>query len=74
MRAKIEYEKWCALERAWEESRFGVMQEKAYTTGFNRAIQLMEIFLKEKQHENITKITGSRTSTEDENPTTSNRH
>ena len=33
MRAKVEYEKWCALERAWEESRFGVMQEKAYVTG-----------------------------------------
>ena len=51
MRAKTEYDKWCALERAWEESRFGVMQEKAYTTGFNRAIQLMEQFLKDKQSE-----------------------
>jgi hypothetical protein len=51
MRAKEEYEKWCALERAWEESRFGVMQEKAYTTGFNRAIQLMEQFLKDKKSE-----------------------
>jgi hypothetical protein len=74
MRAKAEYDKWCALERAWEESRFGVMQEKAYTTGFNRAIQLMETFLKEKEYENITKTTGSRSNTESEEPTIGGRH
>jgi hypothetical protein len=51
MRAKTEYDKWCALERAWEDSRFGVMQEKAYVTGFNRAIQLIEEFLKDKESE-----------------------
>jgi hypothetical protein len=74
MRAKAEYDKWCALERAWEESRFGVMQEKAYVTGFNRAIQLMETFLKEKEYENFTKTTSSRTNTESEKTTFGNRH
>jgi hypothetical protein len=74
MRAKVEYEKWCALERAWEESRFGVMEEKAYTTGFNRAIQLMEKFLKEKQNETISEITCSRPTTETEEACISNRH
>ena len=74
MRAKIEYGKWCALERAWEESRFGVMQEKAYVTGFNRAIQLMEKFLKEKEYENFTKTTSSRTNTEREETFNGNRH
>jgi hypothetical protein len=74
MRAKTEYEKWCALERAWEESRFGVMQEKAYVTGFNRAIQLMETFLREKEYENFTKATSSRTDTKREETFTGNRH
>jgi hypothetical protein len=74
MRGKAEYDKWCAVERAWEESRFGVMQEKAYTTGFNRAIQLMETFLKEKEYENITKTTGSRSNTESEKPAIGGRH
>jgi hypothetical protein len=74
MRAKAEYEKWCALERAWEESRFGVMQEKAYTTGFNRAIQLMEAFLKEKEYENFTKATSSRTSAEGKETALGGRH
>jgi hypothetical protein len=74
MRAKVEYQKWCALERAWEESRFGVMEEKAYTTGFNRAIQLMEKLLKEKQNETISEITCSRTTTERKETTVSNRH
>jgi hypothetical protein len=74
MRAKTEYDKWCALERAWEESRFGVMQEKAYVTGFNRAIQLMETFLKEKEYENLTKTTSSRTSAEGKETTIGNRH
>jgi len=74
MRAKVEYEKWCALERAWEESRFGVMQEKAYVTGFNRAIQLMETFLREKEYENFTKTTSSRPSTERKETALGNRH
>jgi hypothetical protein len=74
MRAKIEYGKWCALERAWEESRFGVMQEKAYTTGFNRAIQLMETLLKEKEYETISEITCSRSTTERKETFTGNRH
>jgi hypothetical protein len=74
MRAKAEYDKWCALERAWEESRFGVMQEKAYTTGFNRAIQLMETFLKEKEYENLTKTTSSRSDTERKETALGNRH
>lgn len=60
MRAKSEYNKWCALERQWEESRFGTMQEKAYTTGFNRAIQLVEIYLEKKRNENYTESTSSR--------------
>ena len=51
MRAKEEYEKWCALERMWEESRFGLVQEKAYITGFNKAIELMEKFLKDRKNE-----------------------
>ena len=51
MRAKKEYDKWCALERQWEDSRFGIVEEKPYITGFNRAIALMEQFLKEKHHE-----------------------
>lgn len=50
MRAKEEYEKWCALERP-HENRFSHEQQKAYITGFNRAVQLMETFLKEKQDE-----------------------
>jgi len=74
MRAKTEYEKWCALERAWEESRFGVMQEKAYINGFNRAIQLMETFLKEKEYENFTKTTSSRPSTERKETALGNRY
>ena len=53
MRAKTEYEKWCALENMDGVSRpyYGVTQEKAYITGFNRAIALIENFLKEKQNE-----------------------
>jgi hypothetical protein len=50
MRAKEEYDKWCALERV-HESRFSPEQEQAYTTGFNRAVQLIEEFLKDKQGE-----------------------
>ena len=74
MRAKVEYEKWCALERAWEESRFGVMEEKAYTTGFNRAIQLMEKLLKKEEYETISEITGSRADTKSEEASICNRH
>jgi hypothetical protein len=74
MRAKAEYDKWCALERAWEESRFGVMQEKAYTTGFNRAIQLMETLLKEKEYENFTKTASSKPSTEGKETAFGSRH
>ena len=51
MRAKREYEMWCALERQYEKSRFSPEQERAYITGFNRAIALMEQFLKEKENE-----------------------
>jgi hypothetical protein len=45
MRAEQEYIEWCAgyLPNASEE--------KAYITGFNRAIELMELFLKEKNDE-----------------------
>ena len=42
MRAKEEYDKWCAHEGMWEESRFGVMPQKAYIAGFRRAIELIE--------------------------------
>lgn len=45
MRALEEYIKWCDGYSPTPEKR------KAYTTGFNRAIELMEIFLKEKQDE-----------------------
>jgi hypothetical protein len=50
------------------------MQEKAYTTGFNRAIQLMETFLKEKEYENFTKTTSSRSDTERKETTLGGRH
>jgi len=58
MRAKIEYDKWCALERP-HENRFGSEQQKAYTTGFNRAVELMELFLKEQQNESKQNTTQS---------------
>ncbi len=51
MRAKKEYERWCALERMWEESRFGAMQEKAYIAGFSKAIELVEQSLKGELNE-----------------------
>jgi hypothetical protein len=47
-RAEQEYDKWCALERAWEESRFGDMQKKAYLAGFRRAVQLAEEIVKRR--------------------------
>jgi hypothetical protein len=55
MRAKTEYDKWCALERQ-HENRFSHEQQKAYITGFNRAIELVELFLKEKQNETSASI------------------
>jgi hypothetical protein len=51
MRAKKEYSKWCALERMWEESRFGAMQEKAYIAGFSKAIELVEQSLRGEANE-----------------------
>jgi hypothetical protein len=74
MRAKTEYDKWCALEGEFDISRFSDEQEKAYTTGFNRAIKLMEKLLKEKQNETISEITSSRSTTESKKACTSNRH
>jgi uncharacterized membrane protein YgcG len=51
MRAKKEYDKWCALERMHEESRFGAMQQKAYIAGFNKAIELVEQSLRGEVNE-----------------------
>jgi hypothetical protein len=48
MRAKKEFEDWIASEK-FVTSDGGL--EEAYTTGFNRAIALMEEFLEEKQSE-----------------------
>jgi hypothetical protein len=48
MRAKKEFEDWIASEK-FVTSEGGL--EEAYITGFNRAIALMEEFLKEKQSE-----------------------
>ena len=45
MKALEEYLKWCDGYSESPEKR------KAYTTGFNRAIELMEKLLKEKQNE-----------------------
>jgi hypothetical protein len=76
MRAKVEYEKWCALERAWEVC-LGLESwtwRRLISTGFNRAIQLMETFLEEKEYENFTKTTSSRPNTEGEETFTGNRH
>jgi hypothetical protein len=56
MRAKKEYSKWCALERMWEESRFGAMQEKAYIAGFSKAIELVEQSLKGEVNEQIENL------------------
>ena len=56
MRAKKEYERWCALERMWEESRFGAMQEKAYIAGFSKAIELVEQSLKGEVNEQIENL------------------
>ena len=48
MRAKKEFEDWIASEK-FVTSEGGL--EEAYITGFNRAIALMEEFLKDKQDE-----------------------
>lgn len=48
MRAKKEFEDWIASEK-FVTSEGGL--EEAYITGFNRAIALMEKFLKDKQGE-----------------------
>jgi hypothetical protein len=48
MRAKKEFEDWIASEK-FVTSEGGL--EEAYITGFNRAIALMEEFLKDKQGE-----------------------
>ena len=45
MKALEEYMKWCGGYSPSTEER------KAYITGFNRAVALMELFLKEKQDE-----------------------
>jgi hypothetical protein len=48
MRAKVEYKIWLHEERILSAD---TMVELAYTTGFDRAVELMEQFLKEKQIE-----------------------
>jgi hypothetical protein len=48
MRAKTEFENWIESEK-FVSAEGGL--EEAYTTGFNRAIELMEKFLKDKQSE-----------------------
>ena len=51
-RANQEYDKWCALERA-HENRFGEMEQKCYVAGFNKAVLLMEEYLKGNRNEII---------------------
>ena len=46
MKALEEFNKWRATVLPSSTS-----EERAYTTGFNRAVELMEQFLKEKQIE-----------------------
>jgi predicted HTH domain antitoxin len=48
MRAKEEYQIWLYKEKIMSAD---TMVELAYTTGFNRAVELMEQFLKEKENE-----------------------
>ena len=48
MRAKEEFKDWIESEK-FVTSDGGL--EEAYTTGFNRAIELMEQFLKDKESE-----------------------
>ncbi len=56
MRAKEEYDKWCALERMHEESRFGAMQQKAYIAGFRKAIELIEQSLQGEVYERTSSV------------------
>lgn len=46
MKAKEEFIKWRATVLPSI-----ISEERAYITGFNRAVELMELFLKEKQDE-----------------------
>jgi hypothetical protein len=48
MRANKEFESWIESEK-FVSAEGGL--EEAYTTGFNRAIELVEEFLKDKQSE-----------------------
>lgn len=48
MRAKKEFENWIESEK-FITSDGGL--EEAYTNGFNRAIELVEEFLKDKYHD-----------------------
>jgi hypothetical protein len=56
MRAKEEYKIWLCEERILSAD---TMVELAYTTGFNRAVELMELFLKEKRDESEQNTTQS---------------
>ena len=56
MRAKQEYDKWCALERMHEESRYGAMQQRAYIAGFNKAVELIEKSLKGEVYERTSYV------------------
>jgi hypothetical protein len=71
MRALKEFNNWIQGEK-FITAEGGL--EEAYTTGFNRAIQLMETFLEEKEYENFTKTTSSRSNTEREETSICNRH
>jgi predicted HTH domain antitoxin len=48
MRAKEEYKIWLYKEKITSAD---TMVELAYTTGFNRAVELMELSLKEQENE-----------------------
>jgi hypothetical protein len=45
MKAEQEYMEWCGGYLP------SIAEETAYVTGFNRAVELMELFLKEKKDE-----------------------
>jgi hypothetical protein len=64
MRAKEEYDKWCALERMHEESRYGAMPQKAYIAGFRRAIELIEQSLKGEVYERTSSVAQVQSSRE----------
>jgi hypothetical protein len=48
MRAKVEYKIWLHEERILSAD---TMVELAYTTGFDRAVELMEEYLRDKLNE-----------------------